>query len=84
MPLESVPKIHSEPNLIKNFSEYGQILFIQLSPFECSQDLLLIAFSERIVIGQLELNVCQLILFGIYFITSEIKRLSDCDPVMFV
>lgn len=57
MSLESSSKIHSEPNLIKNFSEYGQILFIQLSPFERSQDVLLIAFNERIVIGQLDLNV---------------------------
>lgn len=57
MSLESSTKINSEPNVVKNLSEYGQIMFIQLSPFEQSQDVLLIAFNEKILIGQLELNV---------------------------
>lgn len=57
MSLESSTKIHSEPDVIKNLSEYGQIMFVKLSPFEQSQDVLLIAFSEKILIGQLELNV---------------------------
>lgn len=57
MPLENSTKVYTEPSFTKNLSEYGQILSIQLSPFECSQDVLLIAFSERIVVAVLELNV---------------------------
>lgn len=57
MLLEGTSKIFSEPNIVKNLFEYGQILAIQFSPFENSQDVLLIAFKERIVLGFLNLNV---------------------------
>lgn len=60
MLLEGDSKIYSEPSFSKNLAEYGQVLLIEFSPFECSQDVLLIGFKERIVIGHLNLNVCNL------------------------
>lgn len=57
MILESIRKIFSEPDFIKDFSGYGQILHIQFSPFEWSQDLLLIAFQEKILLAHLDLCV---------------------------
>ncbi|XP_044254902.1 nucleoporin Nup37 [Tribolium madens] len=40
----------------KDFSEYGQILNIELSPFILSQDLILIGFESRVILGHLRLE----------------------------
>lgn len=54
--------MESKPDISKLFkkdlSEYGQILSIELSPFVLSQDLILIGFESKILLGHLEIDVC--------------------------
>lgn len=55
--IEGSRKNLSEPYYIKDLSEHGQILFIEFSPFEWSQDLLLIGFKKKILLAHLEISV---------------------------
>lgn len=41
----------------KDFAVYGQILHIEFSPFILSQDLILIGFESKIVLGHLKIDV---------------------------
>ncbi|KAJ8932453.1 hypothetical protein NQ318_019387 [Aromia moschata] len=45
-----------EPNFIKKFSEHGQIIRVHFSPFERSQDLILIGFEKKILLAHLEID----------------------------
>lgn len=55
--MESSNKVSTDPDIIKEFLEYGQIQRVEFSPFEWSQDLLLVAFKDRILLIQLDLTV---------------------------
>nr|AEE62261.1 unknown [Dendroctonus ponderosae] len=50
--LQGSKKNTSEPTFVKDFSEYGQILHIHVSPFEWSKDIMLLAFSSRILFSR--------------------------------
>ncbi|ENN79592.1 nucleoporin Nup37 [Dendroctonus ponderosae] len=50
--LQGSKKNTSEPTFVKDFSEYGQILHIHVSPFEWSKDIMLLAFSSRILFAR--------------------------------
>ncbi|CAH0560041.1 unnamed protein product [Brassicogethes aeneus] len=54
--LSSMRKNFSEPNYTEDFSEHGQILSVHFSQFEWSQDLILIAFENKIVLAFLNLE----------------------------
>ncbi|KAF5285623.1 hypothetical protein FQR65_LT13104 [Abscondita terminalis] len=45
--------VETQPDFVINFEESGQISIIHLSPYETSQDLLLIAFPAKILLAQL-------------------------------
>lgn len=51
----------SEPHYVKNFSDYGQILHIHFSPFEWTKDVILLAFTNKILFATLQFKVCDLI-----------------------
>ncbi|XP_023011543.1 nuclear pore complex protein Nup37 [Leptinotarsa decemlineata] len=53
--IETARKAYSEPFYVKDFSEHGQILHIQFSQFEWSQDILLIGFKKKILLAHLDL-----------------------------
>ncbi|XP_028132214.1 nucleoporin Nup37 [Diabrotica virgifera virgifera] len=46
----------SEPFYTKNLAEHGQIVFIQFSPYEWSQDVFLIGFKKKILLAHLEIT----------------------------
>ncbi|KAJ8964037.1 hypothetical protein NQ314_005177 [Rhamnusium bicolor] len=54
--LETTRKVFSEPNFVKNLSEHGQIIHVEFSPFEWSQDLILIGFEKKILLAHLEIG----------------------------
>lgn len=55
--LETTRKVFSEPNFSTDLSEHGQIIQIHFSPFEWSQDLILIGFENKILLARLDLSV---------------------------
>lgn len=66
-------KIFSEPSYLKNLSEYGQIIFILFSPYEASQDVLLVAFKEKILVGHLDLSVRENVSYCLFFMIINFK-----------
>ncbi|XP_057651980.1 nucleoporin Nup37 [Diorhabda carinulata] len=54
--MEANRKNLSEPFYVKQLSEYGQIVCIQFSPFEWSQDVFLIGFKKKILLAHLEIT----------------------------
>ncbi|KAJ8972533.1 hypothetical protein NQ317_013848 [Molorchus minor] len=54
--IETTRKVFSEPNFTKNLSEHGQIVNVYFSPFDWSQDLLLIGFEKKILLSHLEIS----------------------------
>ncbi|KAK4886425.1 hypothetical protein RN001_002696 [Aquatica leii] len=59
-------KTATHPTFVTSFQETGQISVIHLSPYEISQDLILIAFPTKILLGQL-----------IFQDTIEFKQLAE-------
>ncbi|CAH1159790.1 unnamed protein product [Phaedon cochleariae] len=54
--IEAVKKNSSEPCVIEDLTEHGQILYIQFSPFEWSQDVLLVGFREKILLVHIDIS----------------------------
>ncbi|KAG5876269.1 hypothetical protein JTB14_013006 [Gonioctena quinquepunctata] len=52
---DNTRKIYSEPFYVEDLSDHGQILHIQFSPFEWSQDVLLVGFKKKILLTHLDL-----------------------------
>lgn len=59
--LQGIKKPTSEPTFVKDFSEYGQILHIHVSPFEWTKDVMLLAFRSHILFARLSFQVSPLL-----------------------
>lgn len=55
--LEIARKSHSEPSFSVDLGDHGQIYAILFSPFEYSQDIILVAFSNKILLGAVNFQV---------------------------
>lgn len=53
-----------QPNYSMNLSEHGEILDIHYSPYDWSQDIMLIAFTNKILVAQLDHQVCTIMPLG--------------------
>lgn len=51
---DNFKKTYSEPIYSKDLSKYGQILCVELSQYEWSQDVVLLGFNQRILLCQLK------------------------------
>lgn len=52
-----IKEFNSVQKITKDLSEHGQILWVELSQHERSQDILLIGFEEKILLAQLSFEV---------------------------
>lgn len=48
---------HSQPSFEVDLSEHGQILSVALSPYEYSQEVILVQFANKIVVGTIFFQV---------------------------
>lgn len=56
METETKQQKHLKP-FSKDFSTYGQILSIEMSPYVLTQDLMLIGFEKKILLTHLKIDV---------------------------
>lgn len=61
--VDNLKKTYAKPLYIKDLAEHGQITCIEISQFERSQDVVLIGFGNKILIGYLKFSVMYKILF---------------------
>lgn len=51
-------KNENEPLYSTCLSQYGQITAVHFSPYEWSQNIILIAFPSKILVGHITIDVC--------------------------
>lgn len=54
---ENSIEAENKPTYVVDLSNYGQISAVHLSPFQWSQNVILIAFDFKIVVGHITLDV---------------------------
>lgn len=54
---ETVAKIDTKPSFELDFADHGQIVSVAFSPYEYSQEVILIQFPNKIIVGVLSLQV---------------------------
>lgn len=59
---EAAVGIDTKPSFELDFSEYGRVISVVFSPYEYSQEVILIQFSHKVIVGTVSFQVCIVIL----------------------